>query len=62
MKTSTDDLVGALAAVHAFLRCGEALKFLDRKKLLLVMTNFFDDFIVLACYANSSHVQTVVSW
>ena len=53
---------GALAAVHAFLRCGEALKFLGRKKLLLVMTNFFDDFTVLASYANSSHVQAVVSF
>ena len=53
---------GALAAVRAFLRCGEALKFLGRKKLLLVMTNFFDDFTVLASYANSSHVQTVVSF
>ena len=53
---------GALAAVHAFLRCGEALKFLGRRKLLLVMTNFFDDFTVLASYANSSHVQAVVSF
>ena len=53
---------GALAAVHAFLRCGESLKFLGRKKLLLVMTNFFDDFTVLASYANSSHVETVVSF
>ena len=53
---------GALAAVHAFLRCGEALKFLGRKKLLVVITNFFDDFTVLASYANSSHVQAVVSF
>ena len=53
---------GALAAVHAFLRCGEALKFLGRRKLLLAMTNFFDDFTVLASYANSHHVATVVSF
>ena len=53
---------GALAAVHAFLRCGEALKFLGRRKLLLAMTNFFDDFTVLASYANSHHVAAVVSF
>ena len=52
---------GALAAVHAFLRCGEALKAIGRCKLLLVMTNFFDDFTVLATKANSKHVGLVVS-
>ena len=50
---------GALAAARAFLRCGEALKCLGRKKLLLVMTNFFVDFTVLASYANSKRVETV---
>ena len=53
---------GALAAVHAFLRCGEALKAVGRSKLLLVMTNFFDDFTVLSCKANSKHVGLVVSF
>ena len=53
---------GALAAVHAFLRCGEALKAVGRSKLLLVMTNFFDDFTVLSCKSNSKHVGLVVSF
>ena len=53
---------GALAAVHAFLRCGEAIKAIGRCKLLLVMTNFFDDFTVLACKGNSKHVGLVVSF
>ena len=53
---------GALAAVHAFLRCGEAIKAIGRGKLLLVMTNFFDDFTVLASKRNSKHVGLVVSF
>ena len=53
---------GALAAVHAFLRCGAALRAIGRRKLLLVMTKFFDDFTVLACKANSKRVGLVVSF
>ena len=53
---------GALAAVHAFLRCGEAIKAIGRCKLLLVMTNFFDDFTVLASKGNSKRVGLVVSF
>ena len=53
---------GALAAAHAFLHCGEAIKAIGRCKLLLVMTNFFDDFTVLACKGNSKHVGLVVSF
>ena len=53
---------GAAAAVHAFLRCGEGIKAIGRGKLRLVMTNFFDDFTVLASRANCKHVQLVVSF
>ena len=53
---------GAVAAVHAFLRCGEGIKAIGRGKLHLVMTNFFDDFTVLASRANCKHVQLVVSF
>ena len=53
---------GALAAVHAFLRCGEAIETIGRCKLLLVMTNSFDDFTVLASKGNSKHVGPVVSF
>ena len=53
---------GAVAAVHAFLRCGEALKSIARRKLFLAMTSFFDDFTVLTSTHNSSHVGTVVSY
>ena len=53
---------GALAAVHAFLRCDEAIEAIGRDKLLLVMTNFFDDFTVLASKRNSKHVGLVVSF
>ena len=35
---------------------------IGRHKLLLVMTNFFDDFTVLSCKGNSKHVGLVVSF
>ena len=53
---------GAVAAVNAFLRCGLGIKAIGRGKLHLVMTNFFDDFTVLASRANCKHVQLVVSF
>ena len=34
---------GAVAAVHAFLQCGEALKSIARRKFFLAITSFFDD-------------------
>ena len=52
---------GAVAAVHAFLRCSEALKAIARKKFFIAMTSFFDDFTVLTSAANAAHVEVVVS-
>ena len=45
---------GALAAVRAFLRCGKGIKAIGRGKLMLVVTNFFDDFTVLSCRAGQT--------
>ena len=54
-------LFGAVAAVHAFLRCSEALKALGREKFALVMTSFFDDFTVITQKCHARHVSAVVS-
>ena len=51
---------GAVASVHAFLRCSEALKFLGRKHLLLVITSYFDDFTVLTWKTAAQHTTLVV--
>ena len=51
---------GAVASVHAFLRCSEALKFLGRSHLLLVMTSYFDDFTVLTWQTTAHHTTLVV--
>ena len=42
--------------------CSQKNKAIGRFKLLLVMTNFFDDFTVLACKSNSKHVGLVISF
>ena len=46
---------GAVASVHAFLRCSEALKVLGRRHLLLVITSYFDDFTVLTWKTAAQH-------
>ena len=51
---------GAVASVHAFLRCSEALKFLGRRHLLLVITSYFDDFTVLTWKTAAHHTTLVV--
>ena len=51
---------GAVASVHAFLRCSEALKFLGRSHLLLVITSYFDDFTVLTWQTTAHHTTLVV--
>ena len=38
---------GAVASVHAFLRCSEALKAVARQLFLLVATSYFDDFTII---------------
>ena len=51
---------GAVASVHAFLRCSEALKFLAREHLFLVVTSYFDDFTVLTTKRSAAHATLVV--
>ena len=51
---------GAVAAVHAFLRCSEALKCVARGKFALAMTSFFDEFTVISTKASAAHVVSVV--
>ena len=51
---------GAVASVHAFVRCSEALKFLTRRRLLLATTSYFDDFTVLTWQSAAQHTTLVV--
>ena len=51
---------GAVASVHAFLRCSEALKFLGQRHLLLVITSYFDDFTVITWKTAAQHATLVV--
>ena len=51
---------GAVASVHAFFRCSEALKFLGQRHLLLVITSYFDDFTVIPWKTAAQHATLVV--
>ena len=48
------------AVASALLRCSEALKFLGRRHLLLVITSYFDDFTVLTWKTAAPHTTLVV--
>ena len=51
---------GAVASVHAFLRCSEAYKYLARSHLLLVVLIFFDDSTMLTRRRSAEHAAR--SW
>ena len=52
---------GAVASVHAFLRCSEALKAVARQLFLLVATSYFDDFTIITTADAVDYVTHVLN-
>ena len=54
--------VGALSAVHGFLRLAESLKFILRSHMRIICTSYFDDYVVV-CEEGTEHMvdRTVLS-